>query len=143
MRRGGPAIVGLLVLLLAVVGRLLPSGAPGPVEDGTDALRSAYEAKAHELQVRGEGRVVRVLADDRDGSRHQRFVLRTGDGLTVLVAHNIDLAPRIPRLAQGDHVRFHGAYVWNDQGGVIHWTHHDPAGRHAGGWLEHEGVRYE
>lgn len=70
-------------------------------------------------------------------------VLALGSGQRLLMAHNIDLAPRIPGLRAGDRVAFFGEYEWNDQGGVIHWTHHDPAGRHVGGWLERAGRRYQ
>ena len=94
-------------------------------------------------QVQGSGTVTRILSDDTDGSRHQRFILRIASGRTLLIAHNIDLAPRIGSLRTGDTVAFYGEYEWNDKGGVIHWTHHDPQGRHVGGWLEHNGRRYE
>ena len=87
--------------------------------------------------------VIRILADDNDGDRHQRFVLETSSGRTLLVAHNIDLAPRIGSLSTGDTVAFYGVYETNSQGGVIHWTHHDPQGRHVAGWLEHRGQRYQ
>ncbi len=94
-------------------------------------------------QVQGQGRVSRILADDNRGSRHQRFILTLVSGQTLLIAHNIDLAPRIAGLEVGDTVAFYGEYEWNDKGGVVHWTHRDPQGRHAGGWLEHEGRKYE
>ncbi len=94
-------------------------------------------------QVRGSGTVDRVLSDDNEGSRHQRFILRLPSGRTVLVAHNIDLAPRIRSIAVGDTVSFYGQYETNDRGGVIHWTHHDPQGRHVDGWLELDGRRYQ
>ena len=94
-------------------------------------------------QVQSRGTVTRVLSDDNDGSRHQRFILRIASGRTLLIAHNIDLAPRIGSLRTGDTVAFYGEYEWNDKGGVIHWTHHDPQGHHVGGWLEHNGRRYE
>ncbi|MDH3352101.1 MAG: DUF3465 domain-containing protein [Gammaproteobacteria bacterium] len=94
-------------------------------------------------QVRGSGTVLRLLADDNDGSRHQRFILELNSGRTVLVAHNIDLAPRISSLRTGDSVAFYGQYETNPQGGVIHWTHHDPRGAHVAGWLEHNGRRYD
>ena len=85
----------------------------------------------------------RVLPDDMDGSRHQRFVVQLTSGQTVLIAHNIDIAPRIDGLEIGDSVRFSGEYVWNAKGGVIHWTHHDPQGRHVTGWVMHNGKRYK
>lgn len=94
-------------------------------------------------QAKGSGTVVRVLPDDNDGSRHQRFILRLASGRTLLIAHNIDLAPRIPGIREGDTVEFHGEFRSNPQGGVIHWTHHDPQGRHPGGWLRHRGRTYQ
>jgi len=84
-----------------------------------------------------------VLSDDNDGSRHQRFILRISPEQTVLVAHNIDLAPRVSALSVGDTVAFNGQYETNDRGGVLHWTHKDPQGRHQDGWLEHNGRRYD
>jgi hypothetical protein len=95
------------------------------------------------VQVTGQGTVTRVLADDNDGSRHQRFILRLTSGQTLLVAHNIDIAPRVPSLAVGDVVLFYGVYEWNSQGGTIHWTHHDPDGQHVAGWLKRGGVTYQ
>ena len=94
-------------------------------------------------QVKAEGKVTRVLADDNTGSRHQRFIVKLASGRTLLIAHNIDLAPRVPALAAGDIIHFHGEYEWNENGGVIHWTHHDPQNRHPAGWIEHKGKRYQ
>ena len=106
-------------------------------------LKEAYETQQINLQVQGEGQVIRNLPDDNDGSRHQRFILRLGSGQTLLVAHNIDLAPRISAIAVGDIVKFYGEYEWNNKGGVMHWTHRDPNNRHAHGWLMHKGKKYE
>lgn len=125
----------------------LPGEAPaGPRIDtraADDVLARALREQRGDVQVEGQGTVERILSDDNHGSRHQRFILRLASGQTVLVAHNIDLAPRIDGLQVGDTVGFYGEYEWNDRGGVIHWTHHDPQGRHPDGWLEHRGRRYE
>jgi hypothetical protein len=79
--------------------------------------------------------VVRVLSDDLKGARHQRFVLRSGEGLTVLVSHNIDVAGRVP-LSAGTLMEIRGEYLWNEEGGLLHWTHGDPRGLTAGGWIK-------
>jgi hypothetical protein len=116
----------------------------GASSAGTDAvLGQAFEKRQSNLQVEGEGEVLRVLSDDNDGSRHQRLILRLSSGQTILVAHNIDLAPRISSLREGDSVEFFGEYEWNSKGGVIHWTHHDPQGIHVSGWLKHRGTTYK
>ena len=140
-----------LLLLAAVLAASLLAGLQGELsgprapaaDDGSAAVSRAFAARRSDVLVEGRGVVERVLSDDERGSRHQRFILRLANGQTLLVAHNIDLAPRLPGLAGGDEVRFRGEYEWNEKGGVLHWTHHDPAGTHPGGWLEHEGRRYE
>jgi hypothetical protein len=111
--------------------RLEPSG-PG---------EAAYFQAGQRLET--SGIVERVLPDDNSGSRHQRFIVRLASGQTLLIAHNIDLAPRVADLARGDTVSFSGIYETNDKGGVVHWTHRDPSGRHATGWIEHKGQRYQ
>ncbi|ENM5895603.1 DUF3465 domain-containing protein [Vibrio mimicus] len=106
-------------------------------------LQQAYQSQQSDIQVQGFGQVAKVLPDDNDGSRHQKFILKLNSGQTFLVAHNIDLAPRIPNLKVGDSVEFYGEYEWNKKGGVLHWTHKDPQNRHAHGWLKHNGQVYE
>ena len=108
-----------------------------------ERIQQAFHHKESDLQVLLAGEVIKNLPDDNEGSRHQKFLLRLDSGQTLLVAHNIDLAPRINRLAEGDTVTVYGEYEWNQRGGVIHWTHHDPRGNHVGGWIEHQGKRYE
>ena len=115
---------------------------PGYEESGA-ALENAIRSRRADYQVQGNGTIVRVLPDDTDGSRHQRFIVRLDSGHTVLIAHNIDLAPRVADLKKGGHVVFFGVYEWNERGGVIHWTHHDPGGHHIAGWIEYEGRRYQ
>ena len=85
--------------------------------------------------------VRRLLSDDRDGDRHQRFILQLGNRDTLLVAHNIDLADRVP-VGLGDRIQFRGMYEWNDLGGLVHWTHHDPMGIEDGGWIRYRKKIY-
>lgn len=118
----------------------IPSHAP---EAGDAAIDNAFANRLGNQQVEGQGTVVRTLADDSNGSRHQRFIVRLDSGLTLLVSHNINLAPRVDTLRAGDAIAFYGEYEWNSKGGVIHWTHHDPQGRHPGGWLKHGGRTYQ
>lgn len=111
--------------------------------DRDNPLADAFARQLSDIAVQGEGRVLKSLPDDAKGSRHQRILLALSDGQSVLIAHNIDLAPRIPDIQPGDRIGFKGEYVWNNKGGVVHWTHRDPDGRHAGGWLKHRGETYQ
>jgi hypothetical protein len=106
-------------------------------------LADAFQRHLSHIQIQGQGMVVKILADDTVGSRHQRFILRLNSGQTILVVHNIDLAPRVSGLKTGDTIWFYGEYEWNPKGGIVHWTHHDPQGRHPGGWIKHGGRTYQ
>jgi len=118
--------------------------AEGGSAAGADVLiAEAFRNGRSNVQLGGEGRVLRILPDDNEGSRHQKFLLELDSGHTLLIAHNIDLAPRVENLREGERLEFYGEYEWNQKGGVIHWTHHDPRGQHPGGWLKYEGRIYK
>lgn len=106
-------------------------------------IQQAFKKQQSDIQIKGKGVVVKILPDDTHGISHQRFILKPDSSPTILVAHNIDLAPKIRGLQPGDLVEFYGEYEWNDKGGVIHWTHRDPSGRHLNGWLKHKGRIYD
>lgn len=114
-----------------------------PASISDSALTQAYQNRAHGVEVEGAGTVLRVLADDNEGSRHQRFLVRLSSGQTILIAHNIDLAPRVEGLQSGAEIAFYGEYEWNERGGVVHWTHRDPSGRHKAGWVRYNGRDYQ
>lgn len=105
-------------------------------------IYSLVEARQSGHMVTVEGEVVKILPDDNQGSRHQRFIIGLERNLTLLVAHNIDLAPRVP-LNINDKVQLHGQYEWNKKGGVLHWTHHDPRNQHEPGWIKFQNKLYE
>lgn len=107
------------------------------------SLEKAFKNNQSDIQVGGSGKVIKILPDDTEGSRHQKFIIELNSGQTLLIAHNIDIAPRISILKVGDHINFFGEYEWNSKGGVVHWTHHDPSGFHEGGWLNHGGKIYQ
>ena len=135
----------ILFLIVAIAGTYYgyyESQAPrtyDPAAQPAEAIESWQSGQ----QVGGGGTVLRILSDDNTGDRHQRFILKMSSGRTLLIAHNIDLAPRIQSIKEGDFVMFYGQYETNAQGGVIHWTHKDPQGRHVAGWLQHNGQRYQ
>ncbi len=88
--------------------------------------------------------MVRLLPDRTSSTgTHEQFIIKlSSQNLTLLVEHNIAIAARVP-IAEGDHVIVHGEYIWDSKGGLIHFTHHDPRGTHAGGYIEDNGTTYD
>ena len=139
---------GLLavVLLLTTLGACASAptiNTSGTVSESDQRLARAFEQHESDIQVEGQGIVTRLLSDDNEGDRHQRFIVELKTGQTILITHNIDLAPRIDSIEAGDEVAFFGEYVWNSKGGTVHWTHRDPKGRHTAGWIKHKGRIYQ
>ena len=88
--------------------------------------------------------MVRLLTDQSGtAGTHERFIVKLLTGaITVEIEHNVSIGAPVP-VAEGDHVIVHGEYVWNAQGGLIHFTHHDPQGTHEGGYIEDNGKTYD
>ena len=164
MRRGSGsapawrAIIRIaLAILLALLGKKRSSApttrrtaqsspretSPGATEHSD--IASLFRNGRGDVIVVSDGEVVKILPDDLhddDGSgQHQQFLVDVPGGVTIKIAHNLKFG-RVP-VHEGDRIRFKGEYEFNDRGGCIHWTHHDPKGWHEDGWLEHRGKRYQ
>ena len=87
-------------------------------------IQQVFQTQKNNIQLQSSGTVKVVLVDDNNGSRHQKFILQLQNGLTVLVAHNIDLSSRIDGLQKGDTVGFYEEYEYSEKGGLIHWITH-------------------
>ncbi|MFK8028150.1 MAG: DUF3465 domain-containing protein [Gammaproteobacteria bacterium] len=106
------------------------------------SIESLYQSRQSGVMIEFEGLVVKLLSDDNEGSRHQRFIVKLDSNHTVLIAHNIDVAPRVP-LKVNQPITIYGQYEWNDRGGVVHWTHLDSYGSHEHGWINFQGKKYQ
>ena len=139
----------LLSLFIATVSvttyayNLTPQESAALVKSSDWILKQAFLKKKSGIQVQGQGIVTQLLSDDLAGDRHQRFILQLSSGQTLLIAHNIDIAPRLVGLRIGGIVIFYGQYEWNSQGGLIHWTHNDPSREHINGGLKYKNETYQ
>lgn len=138
-------ITMVVVAIAALVTHYFPdlTSATRLEQGNNTTIQRAISQQQRDVQVEVSAQVVKVLRDDNEGSRHQRFLIKLASDTTILVAHNIDLAPRVKDLQRGDTVTVFGEYIWNKKGGVLHWTHHDPNGHHTGGWIKHAGQIYQ
>ncbi len=140
-------LIGISSAYLRVNNRNLPplTASQNNPSEFTDlaVIKRAYDEQQSNIQVKQSGRVAKTLRDDNDGSRHQKIVVELTSGQKLLIAHNLELAPRVENLKEGDTIVFYGEYEWNNKGGVVHWTHRDPNGRHPNGWLMHNNRTYQ
>lgn len=94
--------------------------------DGNKIVEKAYATHQTDFHISIIGEIIKVLPDDTIGIPHQRFLVRLPESKqTVLIVHNLDYGDRL-HVAKGDIMKITGEYVWNQHGGLIHLTHHDP-----------------
>jgi hypothetical protein len=134
-------LVGLLVILCAGC-KSTPGRAVAPSVTDDSQIVAFEQAHRMNTEITGKVKVYKLLREDDEGLRHEKFLVMLSDGTTVLVAHSIDKAPSVP-VSPEDTIIIHGEYVWNPKGGVIHWTHHSDSPKHEGGWIDFKGKRYE
>lgn len=138
------ALRPLALPIICALGLLLSACQDNARAPNTPA--SADEAFGNYLNyvpIQDEGTLIKQLPDDTKGSSHQRLILQFENNLTMLLVHNIDVAPRIEGLQKGDRIAFLGEYIWSKKGGTIHWTHRSNTPKHAHGWVRHKGKQYD
>jgi hypothetical protein len=107
---------------------------------GCGPVAAAFQRHAQAEWLSISGRVSRNLSDSNGKYEHQRFIVTCPSGQTVLIVNDVSIGKRAP-VAPGDEVAVHGRYFYNAQGGLIDFTHHDPAGG-TGGWILYGGKVY-
>ena len=108
---------------------------------GNDKIEGLFNQRKSNVWVVGTGRVVKLLYIDTESPRHQKFLVELSADLTIRIAHNIDIGTQAP-LKEGDQIEFKGEYEYTEQGGTVHWTHHDPDGK-PGGYISIGGKKFD
>ena len=144
-----PKVVGILAgLAIILAGKMCWSGRMGPrnakAEASLTGLAQIMDAVANKragIMVQHWGTVSRTMLDDKGVDKLQKFLVTLENGHLLLFAHDLSIAQRVP-IATGDRIEFRGRFDWNDVGGLIHRTHHDPQMSFEDGWLRHNGRVY-
>jgi hypothetical protein len=120
-------------------------GCAGTANPNDAAVCEALRTGRSHQEVVADGKVVRELgvAPGRV-SPHEGFLMQLSSGCSVVVRveANTDFTGTFP-VAAGEGVVVKGEYEYYPRGGVIHWTHRDPRGRHENGYIQIGGRIYE
>ncbi len=92
------------------------------------------------VEIKG-AEVVRLLPDDNEGRRHQKWIFEIAGGHRITAIYNTSFSEAVP-LEIGDIVNVGGQYIFDKNGGVIHWLHVDPKKNRPDGYVELNGKRY-
>ena len=136
----------LAIAALAFTSACAPTTSTGSyVAANNDAICQAFSNQQSRVEVVADGTVTRDLGlrGGRNGT-HEGYLLRLNSGCNdvLKVETNVDLTGPVP-IHVGDRAIVKGEYEWTRLGGVLHWTHHDPRGRHEGGFVQVGGATYQ
>ncbi|GAC1328213.1 MAG: hypothetical protein NVS2B16_00330 [Chloroflexota bacterium] len=127
--------IGCVFLLIAVRHHASVSLEEAEREATVACAQAATAWTRHESRtwITVTARVVRLLPETYGRYEHQRFVVHCTSGRSILVTNDVSIGTRAP-IAAGATVTVHGEYIWNRQGGLVHFTHHSDSGG-PGGWI--------
>jgi hypothetical protein len=114
-------------------------------QPNNEQICSLYSSGSSGVEVIGQGTVLAVLGTQNGPSgEHEGFLLKLNEQCDLLlrVETNVDITGPVPVQA-GEIVTVKGQFEDDPSGGVIHWTHHDPRGRHVGGYVDIGGKLYQ
>jgi len=104
-----------------------------------------YAGGSSGVEVIAQGTVLGMLGTRGGPSgEHEGFLLKLSRQCDLLlrVETNVDITGPVP-LQTGEVVTVKGQFEDDPSGGVIHWTHHDPRGRHVTGYVDAGGKLYQ
>ena len=139
----GPA--ALRYRALALTFALLAGGCVPSEQADNGKICGLYASGASDVEVIGQGSVLAILGTRNGPSGvHEGFLLKLTGGcdLMVRVETNVGITGPLP-LHPGETATVKGVFDDDADGGVIHWTHHDPSGRHIAGYVEAGGKIYQ
>ena len=132
-----------IALVAAVAVAVWWQSLPGyRVEPGFATVQDAFRDHQSGMMVEVTGNVVRILRDDKDDRRNQKFIIRLTNGQSLLVIHDQVAGERVP-VAINDSVLVRGKYQWSETGGTLIFTRRDHSLHRLHGWIEHQGRRYD
>ena len=141
-------VAALVAATIAVAGTLYlrsrstvisPRAAAQQAAIGCSQASAAFRGRQNHEWITISAPVVRILPDEYGTYQHQRFIVRCPSGQTVLITNDVSVGSRVP-VAIDTPLVVHGEYIWNAQGGLVHFTHH--GGANGGGWILFRGKVY-
>ena len=106
-------------------------------------LERALQNKSQDQLLVVVGWVTAIQPDgQQEGVRYQRFEVRLTNRQRLLIEHDLQQAPRVEGLKPGSELLIRGRYFWNEQGGILRYTHHDPEKQRPDGWIRFKHRNY-
>ena len=136
------SVAAIALLGFSIAGRFWQAPSSYNPEPGFKVLADAYLNKESGMVAEIQGRITRLIMDQEEPAREQKFVITAINGQSLLVTHDLSKSEEVP-VAVGDTVMVRGEYVWTEPGGKLVWTTRDAGFGDRHGWIEHKGKRYD